>query len=233
MTDPGAEQREAPDGGAIGLAVATSAGVSDRRPHHDVKHLVFIGMPGSGKSTQASRLAAHLGIPHIEAGDLVRQEAMEHTPLGETANRDMQQGDLVPDDVMVAMILPRLTSELGAGGYVLDGFPRNLVQALALEHASPSPGATVDAAVYLDVEVDEVRRRLAQRSVGQSRDDDGPSIVEHRLSVFEDETRSLRKYYLLRRRLVTVNAGRAADQVFLDILAGLDQLVTEPTQVAT
>jgi hypothetical protein len=68
MTDPGPEQPEAPDGGAIGLAVAAPAGGSDRRPHHDLKHLVFIGMPGSGKSTQAGRLAAHLGIPHVEAG---------------------------------------------------------------------------------------------------------------------------------------------------------------------
>jgi adenylate kinase len=210
----------------MGLAVEAPAGISDRRPHHDLKHLVFIGMPGSGKSTQAGRLAVHLGIPHVEAGELVRQEAMEHTPLGESANRYMQEGDLVPDDVMVAVMLPRLSSEL-AGGYVLDGFPRNLVQALALEHASLIPGATVDAAIYLDVEVDEVRRRLAQRSVGQGRDDDGPSIVEHRLSVFEEQTRPLRKYYSLGRRLVTVNAGRAVDEVFLDILAGLDQLVTE------
>lgn len=230
MTDPGPEQSEAPEGGALGLAVEAPAGVSDRRPHHDLKHLVFIGMPGSGKSTQAGRLAAHLGIPHVEAGDLVRQEAMEHTPLGESANRDMQQGDLVPDEVMVAVMLPRLTSEL-ARGYVLDGFPRNLVQALALEHASRVPGATVDAAIYLDVAVDEVRRRLAQRSVGQGRDDDGLPIVEHRLRVFKDQTRPLLKYYSLRRRLVTVNAGRAVDEVFLDVLSGLDQLVTERTQM--
>ncbi|HEX4217933.1 MAG TPA: nucleoside monophosphate kinase [Acidimicrobiales bacterium] len=204
-----------------------------RRPHHDLKHLVFIGMPGSGKSTQAARVAAHLGIPHIVAGDLVRQAAMEHTPLGETVNRHVQHGDLVPDDVVTAVILPRLTSDAVTDGYVLDGFPRNLAQALALEHASQMAGSTVDAAVYLDVDVDEVRRRLAQRSVGQCRDDDGPSVVEHRLSVFEDQTRPLRKYYSLRRRLVTVPAGGPADEVFLHILDGLDQLVIERAQVAT
>ena len=89
----------------------------------------------------------------------------------------------------------------------------------------------MDAAIYLDVAVDEVRRRLAQRSVGQGRDDDGLPIVEHRLRVFKDQTRPLLKYYSLRRRLVTVNAGRAVDEVFLDVLSGLDQLVTERTQM--
>jgi adenylate kinase len=127
--------------------------------------IVLLGAPGAGKGTQAPALAARLGIPVLASGDLLRKAVSEGTPLGREADRYMSRGQLVPDDTMVRVFLDRLEKEDAVRGAILDGFPRTKIQAEALDKALAAAGRRVDRAAYIDVPLEDLVKRMANRRI--------------------------------------------------------------------
>ena len=169
--------------------------------------LVLVGPPGAGKGTQAVRLAERLDVPHISTGDLFRANLAEMTPLGVEAKRYMDAGDLVPDEVTCGMVRSRLGEPDAGKGFILDGFPRNLPQADALDAMLDDLGVELDAVVEFSVEDDVVFERLEVRG----RSDDREDVIRNRQKVYRDETAPLLDHY--RDKLVSVYAVGAVDEV--------------------
>ena len=179
--------------------------------------LTLIGPPGSGKGTQADRIARELRLPAIHVGALLRRQAAETTPLGTEAEAFLRRGDLVPDRLVTKMVLERLGEPDCADGFVLDGFPRTIGQAEALDRYLEARGVALDAACYLEVPDDELWRRL----LGRGRADDEERVIRRRLEVFRTRTRPLLDYYRDRGRLVVVDAVGPPEVVGERILAAL------------
>jgi adenylate kinase len=179
--------------------------------------LLLLGPPGAGKGTQAQRLSTHFGVEHIATGDLLRQAVAADTPLGQKAKSDMERGDLVPDELIMELVASRLTAAAERGGYILDGFPRTLRQALLAEEE----GIGVDVAVHLDIDAETAVRRMLGRAASQHRADDLEGTIRHRIAVFERDTFPLCRYYRERGVLVDVDAGPPADEVTAAILRQL------------
>lgn len=171
--------------------------------------LVLVGPPGAGKGTQAVRLAERLEVPHISTGDLFRAnlEPGAETPIGLEAKSYMDAGDLVPDSVTVTMVRERLADDDAGKGFILDGFPRNLSQASALEQLLTERGEDVDAVVEFKVPEDE----LVQRLLGRGRTDDTEDVIRRRQQVYRDETAPLLEHY--RGRLVSIDAVGTVEQI--------------------
>lgn len=172
--------------------------------------LLLIGAPGAGKGTQAVRLAQRLGLTHISSGDLLRQHVTDGTTLGKAVKEYVTQGDLVPDQMVLDMLRKPIIAANEAGGYVLDGFPRTVEQAKIAYDTARELGVAVQIAIYLEVDRQELVRRLLARGRGS---DDTQSVIEHRLEVYEDKTRPMIAYYAKREQLITVNGARPADEV--------------------
>lgn len=153
--------------------------------------IILFGPPGSGKGTQAARLCKAWGLPQISTGDMLREAVRGGTPTGRKAKEYMDRGALVPDEVMTRVVEERLSQADCAGGFLLDGFPRTLAQARALEESLSKRGQAVDAVVSLLVEEEEVVRRMA----GRGRDDDSEEVIRNRLKVFQKETEPLTRFY--------------------------------------
>jgi adenylate kinase len=181
--------------------------------------VLLIGPPGSGKGTQGERLAARLGVEHIAAGDLLRAEVAEGSPLGEQVGDLIARGELVPDVVILSLLLPKVLQAAAGGGYILDGFPRSVEQAGEARKLADQVDAGPEAVVYLDVPREELVRRILERAKVQGRADDNEETVQNRLRVFEEATRPLIDYYRERDLLHVVDAGRDPDAVTADILA--------------
>ena len=212
--------------------------------------LIFLGPPGAGKGTQAAGVSAHLGVPHISTGDMFRSAIKNQTPTGLEAKRYLDAGELVPDSVTIAMVRERLAMEDCANGYLLDGFPRTVDQAVALDQIS-APDAVID----IDVPDERLLNRLTGRRVcgkcqgtfhvskltdehtcpicgGElyQRNDDKPETIATRLKAYHDQTEPLIGYYKglgkLRivevNRLKTVNGDSKPEDVFKAILASLE-----------
>ena len=169
--------------------------------------LVLVGPPGAGKGTQAVRLAERLDVPHISTGDLFRANLKEMTPLGAEAKRYIDAGDLVPDEVTCEMVRERLDEPDAANGFILDGFPRNVAQADALDDMLGKTGHPLDAVVELKVSDDVVVERL----LGRGRSDDTEEVIRNRQKVYRDETAPLIDHY--HTKLVTVDAVGSMDEV--------------------
>jgi adenylate kinase len=184
--------------------------------------LLLIGGPGSGKGTQGARLAERLGLEHIAAGDALRAEVARGTEVGRRAADHVDRGELVPDEVVVELITPVVAAAAAAGGYVLDGFPRNLAQAHAADDALARRGVGLEAVVYLEVPDDELRRRLLARAEIEDRSDDTPEVIAHRLEVFAHDTFPLVEHYRERGLLITVPGDQAPDAVTADVLSRLE-----------
>ena len=184
--------------------------------------IVLLGPPGAGKGTQAGRITDRFGGVHIATGDILRSNAERGTELGRTAQEYMDRGDLVPDEVIIEMVLERLGEEDCAGGFVLDGFPRTVPQAEALERRLDELGRPLDAVVSLEAGQDELRDRLAGRAEEQDRaEDDDEDAIRRRLELFEEETAPLLDFYAGRGLLVRVDAAGAPDEVSGRIAAAL------------
>lgn len=183
--------------------------------------LLLIGAPGSGKGTQAVRIAEHFGITHISSGDLLRRHIAEGTAIGQRIREYVERGDLVPDQVVLDMLRKPVVAASEAGGYVLDGFPRTVEQAEAGYLAARELGVAVEIAVYLDVRRAELVRRLLARQRGR---EDSAAVVEHRLDVFEEHTMPLLAYYAQREKLVTVNGERSMDEVSWSLVVQLQRV---------
>jgi adenylate kinase len=182
--------------------------------------LVLVGPPGSGKGTQGPVLAAHLGVPHLSTGDLLRKQVEAGTELGRRVGAVIDRGELVPDDLMIAVVVDALGDD-AEGGYILDGFPRTLAQAEMLEAAGSALPAP-DMAVHISIPDDVVHRRLARRADEEGRRDDAdPEVIERRLAVYRDETEPLLAHYRDRGALITVDGDGTPDEVSARLLAAL------------
>jgi len=185
--------------------------------------IVLVGPPAAGKGTQADRLVDRFGGVHIATGDILRSNADRGTELGRTASRYMDRGELVPDDVIIAMVLERLGEGDCAGGFVLDGFPRTVPQAEALGRRLDELGRPLDAVVSLQVGEDELRDRLAARAEHQDRaEDDDEGAIRRRLELFDRETGPLLDFYDGKGLLVGVDAEGDVDEVAGRVAAALD-----------
>jgi adenylate kinase len=173
------------------------------------KNLVLLGPPGAGKGTQAVRLSDDLGLFHLSTGDQLREEREADTELGRRAGAYIELGELVPDDIVVAMLLGRLDAER-ADGFLLDGFPRTVAQAEALEQGLAARGKELDQAVLLDVPAEEVFRRLANRG----RQDDDPDVVRERMRVYRESTEPLVDFYDDRGLLTRVDGTGDPDDIY-------------------
>jgi adenylate kinase len=214
--------------------------------------LVLLGPPGAGKGTQAAKLAGRFRLDHISTGDILRQNVAEGTDLGRQAQAYMDRGDLVPDDVVVAMLVERLGS--AASGFVLDGFPRTVAQAEALGGALRERGLDLDAVLSFDIDSEAVVARLSARRTCPAcqrtynllsappksdeicdvegerlvqRDDDRPEVIRRRLEVFEEQTAPVRAFYENRGLIRPVDADGSEEEVFdraVSVLPDLEDL---------
>jgi len=192
--------------------------------------LVMLGPPGAGKGTQAVRLATHFRCGHVSTGDIFREHVANETPLGRTAQGYMDAGDLVPDEVVIAMVTERLAERDCFKGFVLDGFPRTVGQAEALDEWLESAGSPLDAALFFEIDEEELFRRLAGRSAALHRSDDREQTIRHRLEVFAAKTRPLVDHYKRRGLLLPVDSIGHVEEVTKRILDGLERLRTAQGQ---
>jgi adenylate kinase len=208
----------------------------------------MVGPPGAGKGTQAEFIAAHFGIPKISTGDIFRANVSGGTELGRQAKKYMDAGDLVPDEVTNAMVRDRLAQDDAVEGFLLDGFPRNVPQAGELDIVLADLGLALDVVLDLEVDHDEVVRRLSGRrtckkcghvwhveydpptrpdvcdkceGVLYQRDDDHPDTVRHRLEVYAAQTAPLIQFYAERKQLVAIDALGAVEDVTERAIAAL------------
>jgi adenylate kinase len=178
-------------------------------PH---RRIIFLGPAGAGKGTQAQRLSERLGVPRISTGDMLREALHQGTPLGKAAEPYLERGELVPDHLLVNMILERTKNPDCARGYILDGFPRTLPQAEAMEQIA---GKSAGEFVVLNLEVP--REELLRRLSGRGREDDKDQAVEKRLQEYVDRTTPLVDYFSRRGQLHRVNGFRPMDEVSADL----------------
>jgi adenylate kinase len=183
--------------------------------------VVLIGMPGAGKGTQAVLIAEHFSCGDVATGDIFRANVAEGTPLGRAAQCYMDRGDLVPDELVIAMVMDRLAERDCDAGFVLDGFPRTVAQAEALDHRLAQLDTPLDAALNFEVTEEELFRRLAGRSAALHRSDDTEQTIRHRLEVFAEKTQPLVDYYAHRGLLIAVDAIGAVEEVTTRILDAL------------
>lgn len=183
--------------------------------------LVLLGAPGSGKGTQAARLKEHLQVPHISTGDLLRAEVAAGTPLGLEAKAIMARGDLVSDDILLGMLEDRFSREDTRAGFILDGYPRNLAQAAALDALLKKLGVQFDAAVQLEVDNEQIIERLAGRAQAEGRADDSPESVRHRLDVYDRQTAPVIAFYREHDQLTVVDGVGSLDEVFARIVKAI------------
>lgn len=185
--------------------------------------LLLIGAPGAGKGTQAQRIAEHFGLVHISSGDLLRDHVTQGTSIGQTAQAYMAGGDLVPDAVVLDMLRKPVIAAAGAGGYVLDGFPRTVDQAKTAYDVAKDLGVSVQLAVHLDVAREALIDRIVARGVTSGRADDTREVVERRLDVYEAYTRPLLDYYRERESLIDVNGDRPVEEVTWSVIVQLQR----------
>ncbi|NOT88943.1 MAG: adenylate kinase [Lysobacter sp.] len=183
--------------------------------------LVLLGAPGSGKGTQATRLKEHLQVPHISTGDLLRAEVAAGSALGLQAKAVMARGDLVSDEILLGMLEARLSRADVANGFILDGYPRNLVQADALGKLLARIGQPMDHAVQLEVDTDKLVDRLAGRAQAEGRADDNPESVRNRLNIYNDQTAPVIDFYRQHGVLKAVHGEGSMDEVFTRIVEAI------------
>jgi adenylate kinase len=183
--------------------------------------LLLLAPPGAGKGTQGERLAAWSGARHIAAGDLLRAQARAGGPLGREIAACQARGDLVPDQIVLDVLTPPVVEAAARGGYILDGFPRTLPQAIAAAELAARLGVTLDAAVCLHAPDAVLTRRLLARAGQGGRADDVADVIAHRLVVYAETTGPLVPYYTERGILVAVDADQPPDAVTADIQARL------------
>jgi len=183
--------------------------------------LVLLGAPGSGKGTQAARLKEHLQVPHISTGDLLRAEVAAGSKLGLEAKEIMARGELVSDAILLGMLEDRFSKPDTARGFILDGYPRNLAQADALNGLLVRIGQAFDYAVQLDVPTELLVERIAGRAKAEGRADDTPESVRTRLKVYNDLTAPVIDYYRQHGQLTVVDGVGSLDEVFNRIVEAI------------
>ncbi len=212
--------------------------------------LILLGPPGAGKGTQAVRLVKHYGIPQISTGDILRKAVKDGTELGALAKKYMDKGELVPDEVVIGIIRDRITEPDCEKGYILDGFPRTIAQAEALDEMLEKMGARIDHVVNISVADEEIIKRLTGRRTCSNcgagyhvlfdppkqegicdkcggkliqRDDDKEETIRARLEVYRQQTEPLIKYYEAKQLLRTIPGEGSMEEIFNAILKALGE----------
>jgi adenylate kinase len=188
-------------------------------------NLLVLGPQGAGKGTQATRISEEFGIPHVSTGDMFREAVAAGTELGRTVEPLLANGLLVPDDVTIALIRERLSEDDARDGFVLDGFPRNLAQAEALDEVLAREGLGLDAILFFDLP-DEVamKRALDRARTEMNRTDDTPEVIARRLATYHSETEPIVEHYRVTGKLVPLHAARTIEEVWTQISSALQHL---------
>ena len=187
-------------------------------------NLLVLGPQGSGKGTQAKRISAAHALPHVSTGDMFRAAIASGTELGRRVEPILASGDLVPDELTVALIRERLSEEDARDGFVLDGFPRNLAQAEALDRMLAEIGRGLDAVLFFDLSDELAVERIRGRALDEDRDDDTPEAIGRRLAIYHQQTEPVVERYRATGKLVPLHAARSIEDVSTEIEAALDLL---------
>ena len=187
-------------------------------------NLLVLGPQGAGKGTQAKRISREHGIPHVSTGDMFRAEQEAGTELGRRVGEIMATGQLVPDELTIAMIEERLGRDDARDGFVLDGFPRNLAQAEALDSMLGGIGRGLDAILFFDVPDEVGMERALKRAEIENRLDDTRDVIAKRLEIYHSETEPIVEHYRTTGKLVPLHAARSVEEVWVELSSALNQL---------
>lgn len=179
--------------------------------------LILFGPPGAGKGTQAAKITEKYATAHISTGDMLRAAVRNGTELGQLAKSYMDKGELVPDGVVIGIIKDRIAEGDAKSGFMLDGFPRTVPQAEALSEMLNSTGASIDAVVSIEVNDEEIVKRIVERQKIEGREDDTEDVVRNRLKVYRNQTEPLKSYYAEEGVLHEVDGMGSIDDVFAKI----------------
>ena len=187
-------------------------------------NVLVLGPQGSGKGTQAKRISAAHGVPHVSTGDMFRAAVAERTELGLQVEPILAAGELVPDELTIALIRDRLAADDAVDGFVLDGFPRNLVQAEALDDMLMAIGRPLDTVLFFDLDDETATQRMLGRARDEERGDDTPGVMARRLAIYHEQTEPVIGRYRDAGTLVALNADRSVDDVFAEIQAAFSRV---------
>jgi adenylate kinase len=185
--------------------------------------VLLLGVQGSGKGTQAKRLALEYDIAHLSTGDMLRKAVADGTDLGRRVKPILEAGDLVPDDLMIELIRGRIQSPETADGFILDGFPRTMAQADALDAMLSEIDRPLSVVLELQVPDDVAIERLRKRAAEEGRSDDTPEAIANRIDLYHRETKPLVSHYRLAGNLVGIHGDRSENEVFAEIQDAVDQ----------
>lgn len=186
-------------------------------------NLVLFGPPGAGKGTQSEKLIAKYHLVHLSTGDILRGEITQGTELGTEAKKLMDQGILVPDEVVIGMISNKLDSNKDANGFIFDGFPRTVAQAEALDELLKSKSSIISGMVALVVDNQELEKRLLNRGKNSGRPDDAnPEVIRKRITEYNSKTAPVANYYKNQNKFTSINGIGTVDQIFTSICNVID-----------
>ena len=189
--------------------------------------IVLLGAPGSGKGTQAALLEKKLGVPHISTGVLFRSAVSQQTPLGRKVKSFMDRGELVPDDLTLGLLEERMTQADAERGFILDGYPRNLAQAEALDSLLERLDRPLDEVIQIDVDTEQVVARISKRADEEGRSDDSDQVVRNRMRVYQEQTAPVADYYAEKGLLTRVLGTGTIEEVAQLIFGVLEQTAAE------
>ena len=189
--------------------------------------ILLLAPPGAGKGTQGKLLSEHYGIPHIATGDLLRDHVERGTEIGREVKSQLDKGELVSDELVLKMVQDALEDGEGPGGYILDGFPRTVNQAIEGRRTAEPLGLASQAAVYLAADDAELTRRLLLRAEEEGRKDDTEEVIHQRLETYRTETAPVIDHYRDRGMLIEVDGMQPIEQVTDDIVAKLGEMLPE------
>jgi len=184
--------------------------------------ILFLGPQGAGKGTQAKRIESEYGLPHIATGDILRAAIADGSPLGRRVKEIVERGDLVPDDLMIDLIRDRLSHEDTDDGFVLDGFPRTLAQAEALDDMLLEIGQPLDVVLELRVPREVAIVRMTKRAEEEGRSDDTPEAIDRRLALYDELTLPVVDHYAPSGNLIAIHGEKSIDAVWAEIQDALE-----------
>jgi adenylate kinase len=191
-------------------------------------NIVLFGPPGSGKGTQSKKLIEKYDLIHLSTGDILREEMEKQTPLGKKAKEYIKSGELVPDEDIVKMVANRLDLEKNPNGFIFDGFPRTCTQAKFLRNILTERGTRIDIMIALQVEEEELIKRLIKRGQASGRFDDELSVIRNRIKVYEKQTSRLIDFYKKMHKYAPVNGVGTIEKIFESIIELVERAMMPP-----
>jgi len=186
-------------------------------------NLVLFGPPGSGKGTQSTNIVTTYGLKHVSTGDLLRDEVASQTPLGVEAKKYMDQGLLVPDEVVIGMISSKIDEYPDARGFIFDGFPRTRAQAESLDNLLDFKNTQIHLVLSLEVPQEELTRRMIDRGATSGRSDDTAEVIIRRISEYKSKTAPVAEYYDAQGKLEEIHGDQGIDETFLALKKQIDK----------